>query len=184
MTVRQRATDFLAAHGAGDIRHPGGTLLAHLQRTADTLIDWGASEPLTLAGLCHAAYGTDGLATFLIDTSQRQQLVSVIGEDAEATVYFYAACDRSQFYPQLGLHDRPRFRDRFTAREHIPDAAIVRNFVELTFANELDVLANSPELTARYGNSLAELFTRCRKLASAAANSAANTFIQSNQPLL
>jgi hypothetical protein len=37
--------DFLVAHGAADIAHPGGTLLAHLIRTADLLGEWRASEP-------------------------------------------------------------------------------------------------------------------------------------------
>jgi hypothetical protein len=85
-----------------------------------------------LAGLCHAAYGTDGFATALVSTSQRTQVQTVIGTDAEAIVYFYAACDRGAFYPALGHDDAPVFRDRFTAAQYVPDEAAVRTFVELS----------------------------------------------------
>src|SRR4029079_13032326 len=52
--------EFLIARGAAELRHPGGTLLAHLRRTHDTLAGWGARPALRLAGLAHATYGTDG----------------------------------------------------------------------------------------------------------------------------
>src|SRR5262249_50650533 len=58
--IEKTALAFLEAHGAGAIEHPGGTLLAHLCRTADLLASWGASPALTVAGLCHATYGTGG----------------------------------------------------------------------------------------------------------------------------
>src|SRR5262249_54758605 len=52
MRVERTALAFLEAHGAGAIEHPGGTLIAHLCRTADLLASWGASPALTVAGLC------------------------------------------------------------------------------------------------------------------------------------
>jgi hypothetical protein len=178
-SVRGKAIRFLVDHGADEITHPGGTLLAHLVRTAEALQGWGAPRSLILAGLCHAAYGTDGFPTSLIDTSQREQLQAIIGTGAETIVYFYGACDRGAFYPRLGRDDVPCFRDRFTCTEYPPDDAIVRSFVELTIANELDVMSRSPELAARHGASLAELFVRCRPLASSAANTAAATQLRS-----
>src|SRR5262245_37323494 len=177
------ALDFLVAHGAERIAHPGGTLFAHLRRTAAVLGEWGASEPLVLAGLCHAAYGTDGFATSLIGIDERAQLVSLIGADAEATVYFYAACDRAHVYPLLGRDDRPLFRDRFTGEAHEVDSARLRDFVDLTVANELDVLSHSAEMLARHGAALAELFDRCRPIASAPATAAADVFFQRNPHL-
>jgi hypothetical protein len=51
--------------GAARIEHPGGTLLAHLERTRSRLAAWHARPALQLAGLCHAFYGTDGFATAL-----------------------------------------------------------------------------------------------------------------------
>src|SRR6187402_1376811 len=70
----------LAAWGADRIAHPGGTLLAHLRRTAYRLQGWGASRELVLAGLCHAAYGTHGFPTALLELSRRDVLRELIGD--------------------------------------------------------------------------------------------------------
>jgi hypothetical protein len=174
---RRAALTFLEAHGAGAIEHPGGTLLAHLRRSADLLASWGAPPALTLAGLCHAAYGTDGFPIPLLSTSRRHHLVEVIGTTAEAIVYFYASCDRAVFLPQLGRHDPPWFRDRFTRAEFPPEAEMVRQFVELTIANELDIAAHSAAFAQAQGPALADLFGRCRELASSAANAAMDRFL-------
>jgi len=182
MQADKAVRKFLEAHGAGAIEHPGGTLLAHLCRTADLLATWRAPPALTLAGLCHAAYGTDGFPTALLPPSRRNDLVEVIGATAEAIVYFYASCDRRMFLPQLGRHDPPRFRDRFTQAEFHAEPAIVRQFVELTFANELDIAAHSPAFAQTYGRSLVELFGRCRELASDAANAAAARLVRPPTP--
>jgi hypothetical protein len=76
--------EFLLAHGADRIDHPGGTLYDHLSRVADVLSEWGAAEEVRLAGLCHAAYGTDGFDKSLLSVDDRKALRDVIGEDAEA----------------------------------------------------------------------------------------------------
>jgi len=182
MRAEKTALAFLEAHGAGAIEHPGGTLLAHVCRTADLLVNWGASPALIVAGLCHATYGTDGFPTALLPTSRRRDLVEVIGATAEAIVYFYASCDRAMFLPQLGRHEPPRFRDRFTRAEFHPDSGMVRQFVELTFANELDIAAHSPAFAHVYGFRLVELFSRCRALASEAANVAADRLLRPPTP--
>jgi len=178
MRVERTALAFLEAHGAGAIEHPGGTLIAHLCRTADLLVSWGASPALTVAGLCHATYGTDGFPTALLPTSRRGDLVAVIGATAEAIVYLYASCDRRMFLPQLGRNEPPRFRDRFTQGEFHPESEMVRQFVELTFANELDIAAHSPPFAQSYGFNLVELVSRCRALASDAANAAADRLLR------
>ncbi len=54
------AVDALEEWGARSHSHPGGTLLDHLVRTESMLRHWGAPDEVALAGLCHAAYGTDG----------------------------------------------------------------------------------------------------------------------------
>lgn len=61
---------FLASLGAATIPHPGGTLLAHLSRVRLKLAEWQASAEVQAAGLCHAAYGTDGFATSLLGTDR------------------------------------------------------------------------------------------------------------------
>lgn len=58
-----QAIALLRKLGAADIAHPGGTLVAHLQRVQRQLAEWGARPALQLAGLCHAFYGTDGFPT-------------------------------------------------------------------------------------------------------------------------
>ncbi|HZM81613.1 MAG TPA: hypothetical protein VFC19_38305 [Candidatus Limnocylindrales bacterium] len=148
--------------GAESIEHPGGTLLSHLKRVSALLDGWAARPALLAAGLGHAFYGTDGFPTALIDVSDRARVREAMGEEAEAIVYRYAACDRKFTYPGLADADGP-FRDRFTGETDIPTPQQRRDFVELTVANELDLLIVNPEMRARYGEALDRLFTRCRE---------------------
>src|SRR5690349_12545100 len=105
--------EFLLAHGADRIDHPGGTLYGHLRRVADVLAGWSAQEEVRLAGLCHAVYGTDGFDRSLLSAGDRKTLRDVIGEDAEALVYLYACCDRRTVYPRLDGRTPVEFTDRF-----------------------------------------------------------------------
>ncbi|MFF4341227.1 VOC family protein [Kitasatospora sp. NPDC001540] len=163
---------FLRARGADEAEHPGGTLLDHLDRVALLLAEWGADPDLQVAGLCHAMYGTDGYDHALMGTDERALLAELIGERAEALVHLYAGCDRAAVYPRLASGRPTVFRDRFTGQEHIPPPPDVRAFVEITAANELDVLAHDPDLAERHGPALHELFTRARDLLSAPAREA------------
>jgi catechol 2,3-dioxygenase-like lactoylglutathione lyase family enzyme len=156
---RAHAEHFLVSLGAEGIAHPGGTLLAHLRRVADQLADWGATDDVVLAGLCHATYGTDGFATALLPLRRRAELVNVIGAAAEGLVYDYAGCDRDATYPGLGGTAPAHVRDRFTGQWHDIDPS---DFLVLTAANELDVAAHNAELAARGGPALLELFSRTR----------------------
>ncbi|MET7289417.1 DUF6817 domain-containing protein [Streptomyces sp. NPDC005573] len=163
------AQDFLRARGAAEMPHPGGTLLEHLNRVAAVLGEWGAGEDVRLAGLCHAAYGTDGFDHPLLDTGERGVLAGLIGERAEALVHLYASCDRAVVYPRLGGPRPVLFRDRSTGREHTPAEADVRAFLDITAANELDVFAHNAELAERHGPALRRLFAASRDLMSPAA---------------
>ncbi|MFG2886593.1 DUF6817 domain-containing protein [Streptomyces sp. NPDC048297] len=151
--------------GAADIAHPGGTLLVHLQRVREQLAAWGARPTLQLAGLCHAAYGTDGFPTALLPLDRHPELAAVIGAEAEAIVYLYASCDRKATYPALADPAAP-FHDRFTARAHVPDPHLRRDFAELSAANELDLARVDPAFRATWGPELLTLFTRLRPLLS------------------
>jgi catechol 2,3-dioxygenase-like lactoylglutathione lyase family enzyme len=157
------AERFLLEHGAAGIEHPGGMLLTHLRRVADQLSAWGAADEVVLAGLCHAAYGTDGFATALLPVSHRGELIEVIGAAAEQLVYVYGCCDRAATYPLLGRGAPVGFRDRFTGEVRDVDLAGVRAFLEITAANELDVFAHNETLAARHGPALLELFSRTRE---------------------
>jgi Domain of unknown function (DUF6817) len=163
-----RARGELAARGAAGIPHPGGTLLAHLERVQARLGDWGARPVLQLAGLCHAYYGTDGFPVALGDPARRDELATVTGEEPERLVYLYGSCDREFSYPRLSERTGP-FRNRFTGAVLHPPAAQRRDFAELTAANELDIVTVNPDLRARYGPGLLRLFTSWRALLSDAA---------------
>jgi catechol 2,3-dioxygenase-like lactoylglutathione lyase family enzyme len=169
---RARVGEFLRARGADGIPHPGGTLLAHLFRVEALLDAWGAGPAVRAAGLCHAAYGTDGFDQALLGTGERPDLAALVGERAEALVYLYASCDRSTLYPQLGRGTPVTFRDRFTGAESEPADADLRALMEITAANELDLVEHNPDLAARYGPDLADLLTRSRGLLSAPAQAA------------
>ena len=62
-TGDERAVALLRQLGAARMSHPGGTLLVHLRRVERQLAAWEARPALRLAGLCHAFYGTDVIAT-------------------------------------------------------------------------------------------------------------------------
>ncbi|GGY28054.1 DUF6817 domain-containing protein [Streptomyces djakartensis] len=151
--------------GAADIAHPGGTLLAHLQRVQRQLAAWGARPALQLAGLCHAFYGTDGFPGALLPLDRRGELAAATGPEAESLVYLYASCDRRATYPTLADTDGP-FHDRFTGLSHTPQPQSRRDFAELSAANELDLARTDPAFRDRWGPELLSLFTRVRPLLS------------------
>jgi uncharacterized protein (TIGR00369 family) len=155
----------LASYGAKEIPHPGGILLAHLERVHALLGEWGARPAVRLAGLCHAYYGTDGFPTALGDLARRDELAAIIGEEAERLVYFYASCDRRFSYPHLAEPGGP-FKDRLTGTVLHPPLPLRRDFAELTVANELDIVQVNPDLRAQFGPGLLGLLTSWRKLLS------------------
>jgi len=164
-----KAVTFLKGHSADEIRHFNGSLLSHLESTYRLLRDWGNAEDLCIAGLCHAAYGTDGFPASLIEVSQRSELERTIGAGAERLVYFYASCDRSFLYPNIPGGSSIQFRDRFTGDVFVPDAFIFKRFLELTFANELDIARGNADFLERHGPGLERLLQPCRDLVSAPA---------------
>ena len=159
---RAPAQRFLLDHGADTIDHPGGTLLAHLVRVADQLAAWNAADDVVLAGLCHATYGTAGFATALLPVDRRAELVDVIGPAAEAMVYLYAGCDRAATYPLLGGTGPVDMLDRFTGLARSVEPVELRAFMEITVANELDVIGQNADYAGRHGAPLLDLFTRAR----------------------
>ncbi|MFF5106667.1 DUF6817 domain-containing protein [Streptomyces sp. NPDC000134] len=160
-----RVVTLLRECGAESIVHPGGTLLAHLQRVQARLAAWKARPALQLAGLCHAFYGTDGFPTALLPLDRRHDLAAVIGTEAESLVYLYAACDRKATYPALHRADAA-FHDRFTGRSHVPGPQSRRDFTELSAANELDLAVIDSVFRDTWGPRLLALFTRLRHLLS------------------
>jgi hypothetical protein len=155
------AVGCLSKLGAGHVDHPGGSLLAHLIRTGDLLLDWDARPALTLAGLCHGVYGTDGFPTALRSLQQRPEIAGLVGVEAEAIVYRYASCDRRFTFPRLGREGPVAFRDRFTGEVIVTNPFRLSDFLELTFANELDLVSHSPAFGAKGGAAIADVLGRC-----------------------
>ncbi|MFF4234206.1 DUF6817 domain-containing protein [Streptomyces sp. NPDC001820] len=162
--------------GAADIAHPGGTLVAHLQRVQGQLAVWGARPALQVAGLCHAFYGTDGFPTVLLSPGSHTELAEVIGAEAEAIVYLYASCDRKATYPTLADADGA-FRNRFTGRLHTPEPQLRRDFAELSAANELDLARIDSVFREKWRAELLALFTRFQPLLSQPAWSDCHTVL-------
>lgn len=173
-----KVNEFLLARGADRLPHPGGTLFEHLGRVAALLATWGADEALQAAGLCHACYGTDGYDAALVRPLDRSCLVELIGTSAESLVYLYGSCDRRATYPRFGGSGPVPFRDRFTGGQVYPPEGSVRAFVELTAANELDVIRNNHDMARLHGADLLRLFSRAReRLSDAAWLSCADFFV-------
>src|SRR3954451_15759285 len=133
----------LVALGGERLPHVSGTLAAHLRRTEHLLRSWGSRDALCLAGLYHAVYGTAGIRDKLVEVSQRRSIADVIGAEAEAIVYLYGACDRARYHPRIGTAAQSRFVDRFTGTEYRLSAASLRDFCELTMANEVELARTS-----------------------------------------
>jgi hypothetical protein len=165
----EAAEKFLRERGAASLKHPGGTLYEHLVRVAATLTRWEASPATRAAGLCHACYGTDSFEVTLMRLDERPVLAELIGQPAESLVYLYGSCDRSAVYPQFRSEEPVIFRDRFTGATHCPSEEDCRAFMEITAANELDVLARDPAMAARHSASLFRLFRQARGYLSEAA---------------
>ncbi len=163
--------DLLMAHGADRIAHPGGTLLAHLERVGEVLGEWGARPALRVAGQAHAFYGTDGFAESLMPVDRRDRLRTVIGAEAEELVYFYASCDRGVTYPTLD-RDQVGFRDRFTGETFQPAQRQLRDFAELTAANELDLIRASTVFRAAHGAAIIAFLKRLDRWLTPAARAA------------
>lgn len=167
--------EWLETQGAAEIEHPGGTLLQHLRRTESLLAEWGANEHMKRVALLHATYGTDGFGSSLLKLDDRRVVRDLAGVDVEADVYVYASCDRAKSYPGLAAGDR-RVTDRFTGKAIEVSRHRMSHFVELTAANELDVLVHSEQLRALHATGTARWLAACADYLSASAVAALNTF--------
>jgi hypothetical protein len=177
MSTFQDLGSMLLVRGADELDHAGGTLYVHLHRVAKRLTSLGASDTLALAGLAHAAYGTDGFPTHLFDwQTERPVLEAVIGPAAELLVYRYGSCDRESSWRDLAEHRT--VTDRFTGTAEELSSEELRDFVDLTIVNELDVLDHAPELESKLRPYLQEQIPRWQSLASPAVLSDAQRTLQ------
>ncbi|MFF5217056.1 DUF6817 domain-containing protein [Micromonospora sp. NPDC000442] len=164
MSADSEVRRWLRQRGAETIPHPGGTLYAHLCRVHDRLADLGCDIDAQLAGLAHAGYGTDGFDVTLLDRADRVTLRNLIGDDAEALVYLYGACDRRRTWRQLA--EAGVVVDRFTDQTWHLKSDQRQPFVDLSIVNELDVIEQDPATADRYGDYFRSLFAAWAPIAS------------------
>lgn len=150
----------LKALGAGEFEHLNGSLVKHLSSTKALLIDWGADTALSDAGLYHAAYGTAGFDEQVVSLDMRAHIAEIIGEQAEAIVYLYCACDRAATFSKLKSGEPIHFTNRFTGTSFDLLPAQARAFCELTVANELELVISSSAFKTEHGASLLQLFQK------------------------
>ena len=157
---------WLRDRGADEIEHAGGSLYAHLCRVHDRLAALGLDEDVRLAGLTHAAYGTDGFAVNLLDVADRAILRELVGARAEEQVYRYAGCDRGRTWRALA--ETQTIRSRFTGHVEAPTKDELRAFTDLSIVNELDVAERDAEIAQKYGDYFRGVFAGWSGLASPA----------------
>ena len=157
----------LFALGADTFSHVSGSLARHLLETERLLRSWKSRDTLCLAGLYHAVYGTDGIRGSLAGLDRRGAIAAIVGAEAEALAYLYGACARATFHPRIGTPEQLRFADRFTSSEYAIGEQVLRDFCELTVANELELALASDAFRVEYAAELAAFFCRMEGLVSA-----------------
>ena len=100
----------------------------------------------------------------------------MIGPEAELLVYRYGACDRETSWRDLSEHRT--VTDRFTGTSEELGGEELREFVDLTIVNELDVLDHAPELDSKLRPFLQEQIPRWQSLTSPAVLSDAQRILQ------
>ena len=170
MTHRDEKFRRLAELGAGDFAHINGSLEEHFTGVHDMLRDWGARPVLCNAGLYHAAYGTTGFTQIMVPLEQRHLVADIIGAEAEAIVYRYCSCDRDLVWPRVGESVPLPFEDRFTGETVSLSLFELREFCELTAANELQIAAGDPVFREQHRAGFTSLFRRMRPYMSDAGN--------------
>ena len=166
MTHSADQWEHLQGLGSSAFPHVNGTLAAHLQGTGRMLRSFGARDALCVAGLWHAVYGTDGIRGSLSSLDDRAAIAELIGVESEALVYLYGACARDAFHPRIGTPDALRFVDRFAKTEYPITVQQLRDFCELTLANELELVQNGQRFRAKHALELDRFFGRMRGLVS------------------
>ena len=169
--------DYLRSLGAADIQHKHGPFVDHLVATAALLKAWGAREALVVAGLFHSTYGTVGFDSEI--DIQREALVERIGAEAEHIVYRFCSSDRRFLHPLFCEQKSIRFRDRFTGEIDTPAQPVIRDYCELTAANELELALSNERFRIKHRAHLLRLFSGMRdSLSSAAWERASSVFAE------
>jgi pimeloyl-ACP methyl ester carboxylesterase len=167
----RRIQRMLESCGCGNVSHPGGTLLEHLNRVADTLRREGAAPVIVDAARLHAAYGTNGFDQPFARPDDGWTVAAVAGPAVATLVSLYGRCDRSRSYPTWSTTE-PILFDRNTGAALALDARTRTMLIDLTVVNELDVLTHDAQIRREHGVALLQLFAKWQPFMSDSARRA------------
>jgi hypothetical protein len=141
--------------------HTNEGLVGHLIGTFDILKSWGCSEDLCIAGLCHSIYGTESYRRNPIELSERDNIKSIIGTEAEMMVYFFGAHVKDSLWENLKCEEGYKVFDRLTESEIDLSYSQLKDLVTLTLANWLE---QRPRVSKEYLYLRKEEFLASEKL--------------------
>ncbi len=148
----------LEALGATGFEHKNGSLYTHLLGTYALLRSWGASATLCDAGLYHSAYSTAGFKQTMVPLNLRNDIARIIGDEAEAMVYLFCACDRDVVYPNFRNQAAVEFKNRFTNEAFPMSGEQASALCEMAVANELELMSLNDAYKAKHRAEYLELF--------------------------
>ena len=119
------------------MEHFGRPFKEHLIGTHDLLDQWENSPGVCLAGLFHSIYGTKTFELAALSTDSRDDVRSLIGEQAEALVFAFGMSDRKRL---LLENQSPPYRwiDHRTGEQTEIDEEFLNGLVEMEVANFIE----------------------------------------------
>lgn len=157
----EAARALLLRSGAMQTPHTGRVLFDHLLATCQQLRAWGNPQAVCMAGLFHSIYGTNAFTHQSLVQSQRAELQSAIGSDAETLAWLFCSIDRPHAI-LLGLEScKPGGSTRLQARaggQHVglTDGMLQVQYTQLQALAEIEC-ANLIE-QASWGKALQGLY--------------------------
>ena len=135
MIDENKKIDFLINIGADKKQHGEGgfNLLHHLIGTRNIIRDRGGAEYLQDAGLFHSVYYTQ--AFHYQSSTNREKVISIIGERSERLVYLYSICPRPRVENIHTLEDGQTkedllIMDKANEEEQLPTARMFQKYFD------------------------------------------------------
>jgi hypothetical protein len=147
---------YLLANGANCQAHSGHTLLSHLSGVHDILQRGKQPEHVCTAGLFHSVYGTKSFKPVTIEKTKRNEVVELIGKEAEALAFAFCELPRPKlFEAALRSKQIPPEINTFSQSGNEAQTQFYQDLLALECANLLEqrVLQEFPSL-ARHAQSL------------------------------
>jgi len=125
--------------------HSDKSLADHLIGTYEILSEWEVENYIALAGLCHSVYGTESYTKNTVPLTDRSNVQSVIGIEAEKLVYYFGCHNKASLWVNLDKSEAYKITDRFTEKEINITLQDLKDLVTITLANWLEQRPRVPE---------------------------------------